>query len=715
MDAIHPDDREASARRYREAVEQGVLLQQEHRIRRHDGEYRWFVVNAFPLKDESGKVVKMYGAATDIHEQQVAMAALRESEERFRTLANTVPALIWYNDAQGNNLFINQYFLDFTGKSAEQIRGEGWHNLVHPEDTELYIADYLAAVREQRSWHNRNRIRRHDGVWRWHDNYAQPLFSSDGVYLGHVGVNAASDIIYEMSADWREMRFLKGKEFIATTENVRSDWMEAYIPETDKPRVWAAINRAIATRSNFELEHRVIRLDGTVGWTFSRAIGLMNETGEIIKWFGAASDITDRKHAEDALRESEAKYRSLFNSMDEGYAVVEVLADDNGEWNDFLFLEVNPAFEQQTGMVNSVGRKATEILGTPNPAWAKIYGRVAQTGEPVRFEQQEETLDRIFDLYAFRLGEAGSRRVAVLFTDITQRKRTEAALRKSEQHLRLVMQSAGIYLWELDVASGTVTFSENVNAITGFPIAQKSSEVMARLDQMIVPEDRERQREATLRAMRGEVEFHEVTRVINPDSGETIWLEGHGAAILDPDGKPQRLVGVGMNISDRKRAEEQLRQSEEKYRTLFDSINEGFAIVEMIRDASGKAVDLLFVEVNRAFGRHTGLENVRGRLRSETDAKTDDYWLEAFDNVARTGKPQRIENYNRHIGRWYRAYVSRVSGDGSRQVAVVFDDITKRKKQKKPCVKAKKERLTCSGSVMPYVHFQTRLRSNRKL
>lgn len=135
----------------------------------------------------------------------------------------------------------------------------------------------------------------------------------------------------------------------------------------------------------------------------------------------------------------------------------------------------------------------------------------------------------------------------------------------------------------------------------------------------------------------------------------------------------------------------------------------------MIRDASGKAVDLLFVEVNRAFGRHTGLENVRGRLRSETDAKTDDYWLEAFDNVARTGKPQRIENYNRHIGRWYRAYVSRVSGDGSRQVAVVFDDITKRKKQKKPCVKAKKERLTCSGSVMPYVHFQTRLRSNRKL
>jgi GAF domain-containing protein/PAS domain-containing protein len=132
--------------------------------------------------------------------------------------------------------------------------------------------------------------------------------------------------------------------------------------------------------------------------------------------------------AKEALRQSEEKYRTLFTSIDEGYAVVEVMADDNGKWNDFLFLEVNPAFERQTGMFNSVGRTATQILGTPNPAWAQIYGRVAQTGEPIRFEEREETLDHIFDLYAFRLGEAGSRRAAVLFMDITDRKHREAHL-----------------------------------------------------------------------------------------------------------------------------------------------------------------------------------------------------------------------------------------------------------------------------------------------
>ncbi|WP_143467699.1 GAF domain-containing protein [Leptolyngbya ohadii] len=136
----------------------------------------------------------------------------------------------------------------------------------------------------------------------------------------------------------------------------------------------------------------------------------------------------ERAYAEASLRKSEEKYRSLFESMDEAYAVVEVMADDNGKWNDFLFLEVNPAFVKQTGMEYPVGRKATELLGTPNPRWAEVYGQVAETGEPIRFEEGEATLGRIFDLYVFRLGGEGCRRVAVLFNDITERKQVEATI-----------------------------------------------------------------------------------------------------------------------------------------------------------------------------------------------------------------------------------------------------------------------------------------------
>ncbi len=115
-------------------------------------------------------------------------------------------------------------------------------------------------------------------------------------------VNATSDTVYIMGADWREMRYLEGKKFIPTTKKPREDWTEEYIPETDKPAVWAAIEKAIETKSVFELEHRVIRLDGTIGWTFSRAVPILSETGGIIEWLGTASDITERKRAEEELQ-----------------------------------------------------------------------------------------------------------------------------------------------------------------------------------------------------------------------------------------------------------------------------------------------------------------------------------------------------------------------------------------------------------------------------
>jgi PAS domain S-box-containing protein len=128
-------------------------------------------------------------------------------------------------------------------------------------------------------------------------------------------VNATSDVVYRMSADWTEMRHLRGREFIADTQEPSRTWLEKYIPPDDQPHVMEVIREAIRTRSVFELEHRVLRVDGTLGWTFSRAIPLLDAGGDIVEWFGAASDVTARKQAEQALRESEAKYRFLVNTV----------------------------------------------------------------------------------------------------------------------------------------------------------------------------------------------------------------------------------------------------------------------------------------------------------------------------------------------------------------------------------------------------------------
>jgi light-regulated signal transduction histidine kinase (bacteriophytochrome) len=114
-------------------------------------------------------------------------------------------------------------------------------------------------------------------------------------------VTASSDVVYRMSPDWSEMRYLRGRDFIADTASSNRTWLDNYILPDDQRHVLATINEAIRAKSVFELEHRVLRVDGTVGWTFSRAIPMLDEQGEIVEWFGMAADVTKRKEAEEAL------------------------------------------------------------------------------------------------------------------------------------------------------------------------------------------------------------------------------------------------------------------------------------------------------------------------------------------------------------------------------------------------------------------------------
>ncbi|HWQ34298.1 MAG TPA: PAS domain S-box protein [Blastocatellia bacterium] len=137
------------------------------------------------------------------------------------------------------------------------------------------------------------------------DRAAQALQQSEEQFRAFV--TASSDVVYRMSADWTEMRFLQGRDFIPDTEDPSRTWLEKYIHPDDQPQVLATIQKAISARSIFELEHRVIRVDGTLGWTFSRAIPLLDAQGEIVEWFGTASDVTRRKEAEEALREAQAR------------------------------------------------------------------------------------------------------------------------------------------------------------------------------------------------------------------------------------------------------------------------------------------------------------------------------------------------------------------------------------------------------------------------
>lgn len=135
-----------------------------------------------------------------------------------------------------------------------------------------------------------------------------------------------------------------------------------------------------------------------------------------------------RKKPEERFRQNEELYRTLFNSIDEGLCVVEMLFDEKNKPVDFRFLAVNPSFEKQTGLHQAQGRRIRDLIPDLEKHWFEIFGRVALTGEPVRFVHEAKAIKRWFDAYAFRLGRPENRKVAVLFTNITKRRQTEQAL-----------------------------------------------------------------------------------------------------------------------------------------------------------------------------------------------------------------------------------------------------------------------------------------------
>lgn len=140
-------------------------------------------------------------------------------------------------------------------------------------------------------------------------------------------------------------------------------------------------------------------------------------------------ELAARRRAEQALRESEHRYRTLFDSIDAGFCIVEMLFDDDQRPVDYRFLEVNPAFSRQTGLTAAEGKRMRELIPSYDQKWFDIFGQIALTGQPARFEEHARELKRWYDVYAFRFGRADERQVAILFNDISDRKRAEAALK----------------------------------------------------------------------------------------------------------------------------------------------------------------------------------------------------------------------------------------------------------------------------------------------
>jgi len=210
-------------------------------------------------------------------------------------------------------------------------------------------------------------------------------------------------------------------------------WWHAVLSD-DLPGALAEYLQFLTTGEPLDSEYRIRLPDGSERWLRDRARMIARDArGRPTKFIGVIDDVTSRNSLRRRAQEAADKYRLLFDSIDAGFCVIEVLYDAAGAPDDYRFLEVNAAFESATGIRDAVGRRVREFAGTHEAYWFEIYGRIARTGVPERFENNAAELGFYYDVYAFPVGDPALHQVGVLFTDITERRRAEIALREESR------------------------------------------------------------------------------------------------------------------------------------------------------------------------------------------------------------------------------------------------------------------------------------------
>lgn len=301
--------------------------------------------------------------------------------------------------------------------------------------------------------------------------------------------------------------------------------------------------------------------------------------------FGISSIKISLAHdlAEEALRLSEDRYRSLFNTMTEGFALHEIICDDNGSPCDYRFLEINPAFERQTGLKREqvIGKTVSEIMPTIEPYWIELYGQVALTGEPTHFENYASALNRYYEVLAFN---PAPRQFAVLFLDITQRKQMEAELELSEKRFRLALKNAPVSVAAQDKEL-RFTWAYNQRSV-------RPAELIGKTDRDLFPLDiAERLIGLKRQVLETGVEVIEQMWVVS--SGRRMYLEVYLEPIRDETGQ---ITGVGIatvDLTERKLAEEALivaRAEAVNDKNRLEAVMEALPIGVAILDAAGGSV-----------------------------------------------------------------------------------------------------------------------------
>lgn len=285
---------------------------------------------------------------------------------------------------------------------------------------------------------------------------------------------------------------------------------------------------------------------------------LRDDDGVVAGVLATVSETT----AQEKLREADANYRVLFDSIDQGFCTIEMIYDEAGEPVDYRILDANAAFERQTGLDGAIGRTIKEFVPQHENEWFRIYGRIARTREPERFEHVAAQLGRHYEVYAFPIGRVDERRVGVLFNDVSARKRAEQAIRDSERRFSDLAESMPQLVWTADADGRVDYYNDRVQAFAG---VYRAEDGKWRWAGVVHPDDLAATMAAWSAALTSRQDYQITHRLVMRD-GSVRWHLSRARPVCDPSGAVTRWFGTATDVHVLRMAQERLHESEQRQR-----------------------------------------------------------------------------------------------------------------------------------------------------
>ncbi|HET9018345.1 MAG TPA: PAS domain-containing protein [Acetobacteraceae bacterium] len=476
-------------------------------VRRRDGGTRLIAWRHALLRDAQGRAIAKVSSGEDV-------TAQRDSAARFQVLAETVPGLLFTTDAAGATTFVNRSYTDYSGCTVEDLVGDGWTRLVHPDDLPQVLEAWKRSVETGTEYVVDGRMRRRDGVWRWHLCRGLPLRDSAGQITQWFGI--AVDIDDRKRA---EAAAQQARETLATAERRQRlllDLSERQRPPTDPEQ---ALQAAVAVLGEVLGVDRVCYAEITP----DRRHAIIGA-----EWIAPASG-----------RSPMARMHSL-----SGHWQVLLPALEKGEIVRLADAATDP--RTQSGDGKGWARQYRGLLAVPLARRDGPFGVLfAVSGAPRPWSEECVAL---------------AAAVAERTWAAVERARAELALRASEERLSLAMEASGLATWDVDLGSGRRVWSPSHYLLLGLdPATAEASAPSWR--ERVIAEDLPLVEAAVEAARAGDGSYHAEYRIRRADTGEERWMLSRGRFLRDGSGLWRRFVGISLDVTERHRTEEALRDA----------------------------------------------------------------------------------------------------------------------------------------------------------